>query len=60
MYIIYVRGTEKFFLLGCEDGEDGEFFVCLFLVVCITAKDVSKRMIPLQRSLVNTEKKRNV
>ena len=54
MYIIYISGTEKYFL----SGEDGEIF--FFFVVCFTAKYVSKRMTPYQTSLVNTKKKRNM
>ena len=54
MYIIYISGTEKYFL----SGEDGDFF--FFFVVCFTATYVSKRMTPHQISLVNYKEKRNM
>ena len=53
MYIIYISGTEKYFL----SGEDGEFFF-FFFVVCFTAKYVSKRMTPHQIFLVNYKEKK--
>lgn len=54
LYIIYISGTEKYFL----SDEDGKIF--FFFVVCFTAKYVSKRMTPHQISLINTKKTRNM